>query len=154
MKKLFKALVVATLAAISCIALVACGAKEYEGSYNYANPYSAEAPDYGVKVVVTVNGDKIEKVAIAESDWTQCSDTWEDKATYLDNEAAFLKAFEGKTVAEVKAYTVTVGEDAENTYTLGVPLTISAEGLDVIEGATQSCGRLILAVQNALKDVK
>ncbi len=146
MKKLFKALVVATLAAISCIALVACGAKDYAGEYSYENPWAAGSY-YGVKVTVTVNGDKIEKVAIAESDWTQCSEGWEDKAIYLDAEADFLKAFEGKTVAEVKAYVV---ETAES----GQPNTVTAEGLDVIEGATQSCGRLILAVQNALKDVK
>lgn len=144
MKKLFKALVVATLAAISCIALVACGAKDYAGEYKYENPWSAGSY-YGVKVNVTVNGDKIEKVAIVESDWTQCSDGWGDKAIYLDDEADFLASFEGMKVADIKAVEVTTAES-------GQPEAI--EGMDFITGATQSCGRLILAIQNALADVK
>ena len=117
----------------------------YAGEYHYTN-YGVE---YGVKVNVTVNGGVITNVAIADSEYTQLSPanpdhgwTDENRQNYLDNEAALLAAYKDKSVAEVLAVGVSVNENGEPA---GVP-----DSSLLISGATQSSGRLLLAVQNAL----
>ncbi len=120
----------------------------YTGEYHYANAWGGN--DYGIKVNVTVNGDKIEKVEIAASDYVEVTDSWPDKATWNDGIAALLARYEGKTVSSVLAEEVKCGED-------GTPLTAATEGYVaydsdyLITGATQGSGRLLLAVQDALK---
>lgn len=149
MKKFSK--IVMGVVAVSAIAAAAfgfagCGesAKTYEGEYHYANAWNAEAPDYGVKVKVTVDGDKITKVEIVESKYVQVTATWDDKQTYIDGEANLLKAYEGKTVAEVKGYTASISGVSEAT------VNAVSEKSVLLTGATQSSARLLLAVQNAL----
>lgn len=148
MKKALIGLAVGAVAALGVVGLAACGGNTttLEGEYYYANPYSAEAPDYGVKVEVTVNKDDntIEKVEIVESDYVQCTDSWKDKNTYLNGEAELLAAYEGLEVDDVLAMTVTTGTD-------GTPSAVSESDL-LITGATQSSGRLLKAVQDALAD--
>lgn len=151
MKKFSK--IVMGVVAVSAMAAAAfgfagCGetAKTYEGSYHYPNAWNPEGAEYGVKVKVTVNGDKISKVEIVESDYVQVTASWESKQTYIDGEANLLKAYEGKTVADVKGYTASIKGvgDAET--------NAVSESSVLLTGATQSSARLLLAVQDALKN--
>lgn len=148
MKKALIGLAVGAVAALGVVGLAACGGNTttLEGEYHYANPYSAEAPDYGVKVEVTVNKDDntIEKVEIVESDYVQCTESWKDRNIYVNGEAELLASYEGLTVDEVLAMTVTLDKD-------GIPTAVSESDL-LITGATQSSGRLLKAVQDALAD--
>lgn len=151
MKKALIGLAVGAVAALGVVGLAACGGNTttLEGEYHYANPWSTEdapKPDYGVKVEVTVNKDDntIEKVEIVESDYVQCTESWTDKNTYLNGEAELLAAYEGLEVDDVLAMTVTTGTD-------GTPSAVSESDL-LITGATQSSGRLLKAVQDALAD--
>lgn len=147
MKKKFLAVALAAVSVCALsVGLTACGgeeAKTYEGEYSYEN-YNT---NYGVKVKVTVTGDKIDKVEIVDSDYVQVTESWTDKQTYLDGEKKLLDSFAGKTVEAVMDYSVTKDDK-------GGPTAVTAEGLSVITGATQSTGRLILAVQDALADAE
>ena len=144
MKKALIGLAVGAVAALGVVGLAACGGNTttLEGEYQY----TAWNTNYGVKVEVTVNKDDntIEKVEIVESDYVQCTDSWEDKNTYLNGEAELLAAYEGLEVDDVLAMTVTTGTD-------GTPSAVSESDL-LITGATQSSGRLLKAVQDALAD--
>lgn len=157
MKKLFKAfLLVAVVACCAvAVAFAGCGDKTtgttYEGEYHY-NSHNNE---YGFVVKVTVDGDKITKVenitgdkyvscsAVNENlDWTQAKvDNWNN------NLNALLKAYEGKTVAEIKAATGSIKgvEDATEN-------KLSDSAL-VITDATQGSVRVLKAVQNALSKI-
>jgi hypothetical protein len=160
MIKLGKFLVAGALAAIACVGLVGCGGDGgYKGEYKYQSQYGG----YGIGVVVTLNEDKtaIEKVELKEiKDYANVSESWTGDKIYEGalgrdetNKALpnYLKKFEGKTVAEIKAITVDVQEG-------GAPSTLKesegTQGDYVLTGATQTSGRIILAIQNALKDVK
>ena len=122
--------------------------KVYNGEYKYENPYAAGSY-YGVKVSVTVKGSIIQSVSIVDSDYTQLSPanpdygwTEDSRQNYLNNEAGLLGKYAGLSVGEVLSMTVETSESGE-------PSSVSDEDL-VITGATQSSGRLLLAVQNAL----
>lgn len=160
MTKLLAVLAVGAVATAGVVGLAACGEKgeSYEGEYHYANAWDETKPDYGVKVKVTVNaaGDTIEKVEIVESNYVQATDSWtetDDGKNYLNKEADLLKAYEGLKVADVLAMKVAVAED-------GAPLKQDEEGFIkytnsdlLISKATQSCGRIVLAVQDALEKI-
>ena len=133
-----------------CAALSGCAwtTQTAEGEYHYTN-YGVE---YGVKVSVEVQndekGERIRKVTIIDSDYTQLSDpnadygwTDEDRQVYIDGEQALLDTYRGKDVVEVLSMNV-------NTDAIGQPT--SADSSVTISGATQSSGRLLLAVQDAL----
>ena len=77
-----------------------------------------------------------------ESDYTEVTDSWEDKDIWINNLDSLLAAYEGKTVAEIFDVDVTVDGN-------GQPTAVSDSEL-MISGATQGSGRLMLAVQNAL----
>ena len=144
MKKALIGLAVGAVAALGVVGLAACGGNTttLEGEYQYA----AWSTNYGVKVEVTVNTDDntIEKVEIAESDYVQCTESWKDRNIYVNGEAELLASYEGLTVDEVLAMTVTLDKD-------GIPTAVSESDL-LITGATQSSGRLLKAVQDALAD--
>ena len=133
-----------------CAALSGCAwtTQTAEGEYHYTN-YGVE---YGVKVSVEVQndekGERIRKVTIIDSSYTQLSDanadygwTDEDRQVYIDGEQALLDTYRGKDVVEVLSMNV-------NTDAIGQPT--SADSSVTISGATQSSGRLLLAVQDAL----
>lgn len=145
MKKTLLALLLVVVMAISVVALVACDKEvTYTGEYHY-NAYSTE---YGAKVDVVVKGDKIVSVKLyteAESGYVRTSAGWESKATAEDGYAALVAKFAGKTVAEINAITVTYPEGG------GAPSAVPTEFN--IAGATQSAGRVVLAVQNALSKI-
>lgn len=146
MKKAIIGLAVGAVAALGVVGFAACGSSEQtvEGEYHYANSWDETAPDYGIKVKVTVKDNKITKVEIVESDYVEVTDSWKDKAIWNDNIDDLLAAYKGKTVDEVKKASVTL-EDS-------VPTAVGDEDL-LITGATQGSGRLLKAVQDALENL-
>ena len=150
MKKALIGLAVGAVAALGVVGLAACGGNTttLEGDYHYESHDTV----YGVKVEVTVNNDDntIEKVEIVEHDYVEATDldgkvpSWDDGANYNKEIGNLLAEFEGMTVAEVNAVKVPCNSD-------GQPDETQADYGDlIITGSTQSCGRLILAVQDAL----
>lgn len=149
MKKAVIGLAVGAVAALGVVGFAACGGsgKTVEGVYNYDATYGQNTIHYGVKVAVTVKDDKITKVEIVKSDYIQLTPSWlESEAAgalaYQSGESDLLKEYEGKTVEEIKNAKVTL----EN----NVPTSVGDKDL-LITGATQSSGRLLKAVQNALE---
>lgn len=155
MKKLFKTLAVlgvAGVAAAGVAAFSACGesGKTYNGEYHY-NSYGHE---YGVKVAVTVKEDKISKVKVVDSDYVSVSDpvdgtNWDQTKVdnWNNNLANLLKAYEGKTVQAIFAATSSISGVS------GATENSVSESSLVITGATQGSARILLAVQDALKDL-
>lgn len=163
--KLIAGVVLAASVAVTAGALVGCGGeaeKTYTGEYSYSVTYGTSTSTYGVKVDVTVSGDKIKSVAYSATQpegWHNITPTWKEDAEkgqlgYDKTNAGladYLAKFKGKTVDEVKAIKVSVNDK-------GQPNTDdaadTAQGALIYTGATQTSGRVILAVQDALKDVK
>lgn len=151
MKKMTKIIAgVAAVATLACgtAAMAGCGDKgqTYTGEYHY-NKYGHE---YGIKVNVTLKGEKIAKVAVAESEYVSLSDAnpdygWTEakRQVWTDGLNGLLNAYKGKTVADILA--VTVGLDGQE------PTTVSESSVK-LTGCTQGSGRLVLAVQNALEN--
>ena len=144
MKKIL-VLMLALVLALSVCAFAACGEKAVtvSGEYKYANAWVPGA-FYGVKVDVTVKGDVVESVVVTSENtdtYTNLSASWADKALWEEGEEAFLASFVGKTVAEVNAVVVACQENGQPT---------GVTGMEFVAGATQSSGRVILAIQNAL----
>ena len=163
MKKFGKILAVGAMAAIAAVGVAsfaACGSDpvDYKGSYKYENAW-VPGSYYGVNVTVTVDGDKITKVVCdADTDTMHnITPTWQEAEGQLGHDKAaaglndYLKKFEGMKVADVKAISVSKADN-------GQPNTDeaahTAQGTLLYTGATQTSGRIILAVQDALKDVK
>ncbi len=159
MKKLGKFLVVGAVAAVACAALVGCG-KDYTGSYNGEYKYSSTWGGYGVTGAVEVKGEKITKVTCTDPEgYHNITASWKENQHEgdlgHDKAAAGLEAYitshiVGKTVDEIKAINVAVEEGGAPT----VGAEASGQGDFIYTGATQTSGRIILAIQNALKDVK
>ena len=154
MKKLIVIALAVVMALSLVVVLAACeGEKTYDGEYSYAHPYGVEGKTYGAKVHVTVKGGVIMSVTVDADteDYFNLTDSWTSKQTWIDGQEAFLKSFEGMTVKELKAIKVACNEK-------GVPnengITELPADWNYVTGATQSSGRIILAMQNALKDVK
>lgn len=152
MKKIFKTLAVCAVAGTMCAGVAAvsgCSAEPdvYTGEYKYVNAY---APDsyYGVQVEVSVKDGKITEVKIADDcPYTVVTPTWGNKATWDDGVNELLGKYVGKTVEDVKKIKV-------NTSASGAPVNEQELGGLVITGASQGSGRLLIAVQNALNEIK
>lgn len=168
MKKAIIGLAVGAVAALGVVGFAACGSSEQtvEGEYHYANAWDATAPDYGVKVEVTVKGNVIEEVKIVTSSYVQATPEWVEsdsegaKAYSNGGEAALLAKYKGLKVDTVLAMEIDVNEDKS-------PVSNNSDGTVnpdfdadtfktgdtnlLISGATQSSGRILLAVQNALE---
>lgn len=162
-KKAVIGLVAGIVAIFGVAALAACsdnsnneGSKPQTvtGQWDYEQTYSENTTHYGVKVNVTVEDGKITKVEIAESDFVQATPSWtetDDGKNYLAKEADLLNAYKGLDVEDVLDMEVATASDK-------APLKQNEEGFKaytdedlLIDGATQSCGRILLAVQNALE---
>ena len=149
MKKKLIALVLMLALALT-VGLTACASPEeeytYTGEYTYPNAYNAAGDWYGAKVDVTVKEGKITKVKLYTTDeaagLVRTSPSWANFQQTEDAYAAFLEKFVGKTVGEIRAVTVTVKANGEPNKVSGTDFTMT--------GATQSAGRIILAIQNAL----
>lgn len=137
---------------VSCGAMVfaGCGGgnetKTVEGDYHYVTDYGT----YGVKVSVEVEdssvGYKIKKVSLIDCDYTVTTSAqygFADEAKWNGGLNALLDVYSGRTVSSVLEKKVTT--DASS-----APTAVSDSAF-VIAGVTQSSGRLLLAVQNALK---
>lgn len=173
MKKLGKFLVAGALAAVACVGLVACGGGNsgYNGEYKYENTYTPGSY-YGAKVNVkikditteekdpvsgktikVITGGEIVSITVeADTDnYHNITPTWKENAHegdlgYDKTVAAlpdYLKKFEGMTVKDIMQINV----DVKNS----VPSDISNAELK-LTGATQTSGRIILAVQAAIGD--
>lgn len=159
MKNFLKATVLTAVVALCCVvALLAVGCssdKTYTGEYSYTQ----YGTNYGVKVEVKVSDDNvITGVRIVSSDYVSVSPaggnwTAEDVNNWNSNVGTLLKAYNGKKVADVLAMQVATSAE-------GAPLAKDADGFKqydsslIISGATLGSGRVLLAVQNALKDLK
>ncbi|MDE6441292.1 MAG: FMN-binding protein [Clostridia bacterium] len=151
-----KSYILAFVLLLSCfVALFAgCSEKTYNGEYSYTQ----YGTNYGVKVAVTVDEDnEIEKVRILGSDYVEVSEpsgnwTQENYDNWKNNVSSLLKEYEGKKVSEILAMKVATKDKA--------PLSKDDDGFTaydsdlLISGATLGSGRLLLAVQDALKDLK
>ncbi|MDE6557847.1 MAG: hypothetical protein K2K39_01950 [Clostridia bacterium] len=152
-----KRLIVFTVAAAACgtvaVTLGGCAKKQdLSGEMSYVQ----WGTEYGVKVNVQIQsdnkGDRIRKVTVADSDYVSASPAmngWDPKV-WNNGLQTLLNAYRGKYVADVlAAEVVTNGE--------GAPLVKGDEGFVnygddlLITGATLGSGRLLIAVQNALK---
>lgn len=173
MKKALIGLALGAVAALGVVGFAACGAptETFEGEYHYANAWGGN--DYGVKVAVTVNTEtnKITKVEILESEYTQLTPSWvesenEHALAYQNGgEDELLGRYVGLTVDQVKAVANMIdvlenGQPQSNNSDGSVNPDFDADTFLVsgtttsllYSGATQSSGRIVLAVNNALKD--
>ncbi len=143
------------LGALACTATACAGGQTVEGEYSYQISFDGGTTQdtYGQRVRVTVGTDgKIS--AIVPLEWANVKDItpanddygWsaENVANWRNNRDNMLKSYVGKTAREVLAIPVTKETDGK------VPQTVGDSAL-VVTGATQSSGRLLLAVQDALK---
>jgi len=132
------------------------GYKVLTGEYHYANPYSAQAPDYGIKVKVVVKDGEVLCVKEANHKYTAVTDSWTDKQKWFDGYDELFNKYNGKTVEELLAIDVATNPEtvgSADTYFSAVQgQPDNGQELDglVITGATQGSGRLLLAVQDAL----
>lgn len=165
MTKLLAVLAVGAVAAAGVVGLAACGEKGISGSAKGEYSYESYGHTYGIKVEVTVENGKITKVERLEHDWVEATDTvmgdWDGGANYnkeINNE---LKKFNGLSVDDVLDLEVAVTEagapetqksDGEANPNFK-PLVIGDTNL-VLTGSTQSSGRLVLAVQDALENLQ
>ena len=155
MKKTSKILAVVLVVALAIATLAifaACGESgEVTGECHYTN-YGHE---YGVKVTVTVKNDKITEVKLysdEESGYVRTSSTWKENQNpgdlgYTKAEAAYESWIDENIVGQ-KINTI-----------LGWVATAAADDQSVgagekLTGATQSSARIIVAVQNALCNLK
>jgi len=132
------------IASVLAVALTGCGGGEqtYRGEYTYNTEYGV----YGMIVDVTVKGDTIKKVEIVPGNYQSVTEEWEGSKVYHAGEQSLVESFSGKKISEVKSYSVEKRED-------GVPVAVKADGLLLVTGASQSSGRMVLAVQNAIAKV-
>lgn len=127
-------------------------APAYEGEYSYSVTYGTSTTTYGVKVVVKVLHDKITSVSYAAEQpdgWTNVTGKWDTDGSKAAGVPNYLVKFMGANVDDVLGLTVKVGTNkVPDTTTEGQ----QSQGDYIYTGATQTSGRIILAVQNALKD--
>ncbi len=129
------------------VALAGCG-NVYDGVYEGEYHYNEYGTEYGIRVKVEVEKDVITGVSVLPSDFVEATPAeygWDDSALWSQGRGQLLQKYVGRSVGEVKAEKVPVDN-------IGAPVTgnVDYDGL-IVSGATQSSGRLLLAVQNALK---
>ena len=142
MKK-YLAVALAVVMLVACCAVLTACSETFTGTYSYENPW-APGSYYGCKVTVTVGGGKIKSVVVAsdeESGWTNLSSGWTDKGIYEAAEEEYIASFKGVKVEDILAAEVEVNAK-------GVPTSVPAEY--AVAGATQTSGRVVLAIQSAL----
>ncbi len=157
MKKIL-VLALAIVMALSVVALVACGTEEtVEGSYAYANAWTPEQ-QYGCKVKVTVKGGVITAIEVTPDTDTyyNLSSGWTDKSKWENGGEDMINSFIGMKVEDVNKIKVACDAETDTAARTvkGQPkaggISDAPAALKVVAGATQSSGRLILAVQDAL----
>ena len=148
MKKLI-VIALAVVMALSVVAFVACdNGQTVTGEYSYKNAWDKTGTQsYGAKVSVTVKNGVITAVSVEADTETffNLSAGWENKSLWEEKGQDMVESFVGRTVDEVNAIVVECAESGQPDSITGAPAA-----LKVVTGATQSSGRLILAVQDAL----
>lgn len=168
MKKIFKTLAVCAVAGTLCAgvaAMTGCNEKTetFTGEYKYDNAWTP-GNTYGVKVKVEVKGDKITNVTYEadkeDGTYVNVSPSWNEgvpegslgaKKTNEEIPNYLKNTFVGKTVAEVKALKVATAANGEPLVVKGDKQTL--DSAYILSGATQTSGRFVLAIQNALNDI-
>ena len=149
--KLSSVLACAAVLVVGAVSLSACATStnDYYGEYSYANPWSESAPDYGIKVKVTVQSDnkgyRIKSAETVESEYTEVSEDWSGKSVWESGVNELLSNYRGKYIEDVIMEPLKINAESAP----GQPESVADSGY-VISGATQSSGRLLLAVQKAL----
>lgn len=168
MKKALIGLAVGAVAALGVVGLAACGDTVISGTAT--GEYHYEMKDwgmtYGVKVEISVEDDIIQSVKIVDHDWTQATDGWSGQAEYLANESKILGWYKGLDVDDVMKLDVAVDDKGqpetqkikdENKQEVPNPdfneCVIGDVNL-IYTNATQSSARIILAVQDAIKNLE
>ena len=165
MKKAIVGLAVGAIAALGVVGFAACGDKTVsgtaEGQYDYANPWDATKPHYGVKVKVTVKDDIIQSLEIVKSDFVQATEGWEGREDYLASESSILAKFKNLDVDDIMKLEIAVdkngqpitskNEDNTANPDFDASTFVVGETNLLHTGATQSCARIILALQNAIE---
>lgn len=157
MKKSVKALTAIITSAVCALGIAALSGCAQKQTLTGEMSYTRWGVNYGIRVNVVVQtdskGDRISKVTVADSDFVSASesDDW-DKTKWDNNLNKLLLAYRGEYVADVLAKEVaTDGEE---------PLASDADGFVnygddfITSGATIGSGRLLIAVQNALKTLE
>ena len=148
MKKIV-ALLLILLAFTTCIFTACDNPIALEGEYKHVDP-NDETKFYGIKVVVKVDENVITSVEIVSQDTDSYrnvveSQEWAQNHLWNYYKEEFVSSFVGKTVEEILAVTVECNPD-------GMPRHVA--DIVAIGGATQSCGRIILAVKDALSKLQ
>lgn len=149
-----KKVLVVFLAAIMMLGTVALVACENEAVYTGEYSYVAWGHTYGSKVDVTVKGDVVTAIRIYTDEeaggesgsWVTTTKDHESVELWAAGREGFVNSLVGKTVAEINAITGTISGQGEAT-------SDSLVGVDGVTGATQTCVRLVKAVQNALSKI-
>ena len=119
---------ICSLALLAALGLQSCNIEEIK--YGTHSEAGDEAYGYVAKVWVTVQGDTIVKVEFADDSNHVTNPTyWNGATVWTEQEEAYLKSFEGKTVKEV--------------------LAMKAEE-DFVAGASVTSKRVLTAIQKAL----
>lgn len=155
MKGIFKLCALAAIGVLAIGAGAAAGCnndKKVNGTFTGEYSYENYGTTYGVKVEVVVEDDVVKSVTPVESAYVEVTPDMGDwKAeNWTAHEAEVYNKYVGKTVEQILAIKVACDES-------GAPITnddseteITYDGL-LHTGATLSSGRLLLAVQDALK---
>ncbi len=136
----------------ACAVLTGCvNTTTYSGETSYVE----YGTTYGIKVNVDVQGDRISKVTVVDSDYVSASPTGWDSSAWDNNLSSLLAAYRGKTVAEILGKKVATYEASEGKapYTSEDAGFIDFGSQFIITGATLGSARLMLAVQNALQKI-
>lgn len=132
------------------------GGETVKGVYEYA-ANAAGNTYYSASVTVKVKDEKIVSVTLDDDSDVRfnLTQSWanEDKLNWTDNQAAFLDSFKGKTIQEILSIVVNVIDTTQGYSLKGQPETIEGY-VDAVAGATQSSGRVILAIQDALSKIQ
>ena len=150
--KFISATVLAT--ALSCGAFGIAGCASTQKVVGEVS-YTEWGTNYGIKVQVEVKssskGDRIKEVTVLDSDYVSATE-WEGRESWDNNLQNLLNAYRGEYVKDILAKEVATNE-------IGAPIASDEEGFKnygeefIITGATLGSGRLMLAVQNALKQI-
>ena len=152
MKKTSKILAVVLVVALAIATLAIFAACGESGTVTGDCHYTNYGHEYGAKVDVTVSGGKITAVKLytdEESGYVRTSSGWTTPGIGHDAAEAAYEGWINENIVGQKVATV-LGWEAmadSGAQTVG-------EGVPVITGATQSSARIIVAVQNALCELK
>lgn len=123
----------------------ALGYNVVEGEYSYPNPWTPTV-SYGIRVRVIVKDGVIKGVVNIPSSYIECTENWKNNKIWYAGLNDLLASYKTRTVDEVLGKTVSTDGNGQPNGTMDAEYMIT--------GATQGSGRLLLAVQDAVKKLK